>query len=278
MQPNPHHLAAIAAIVVVAVGTAAGDTTAATPGLASAELCLARAPKLAHPYAGLAGLQIAAADPSAISTADQAEFLFKLGLLEGHLLIGKALLDADEPRAALPHFGHPVRELYDDIHEALSARGLADFDTDLIALEAMVAAKPGDAATAQEFDAVMGIIAAARASVPAMLRAAEPFMLGVLGEIMETASEDYSEAVEHGRIEKPIEYHDARGYLLYAASEMARLEAMPALHGDATLTAFHGELAKARAIVEPLLPPERPLRSVADFKAIVGTARTIAKG
>lgn len=278
MQLNHRHVAGIAALAFVTFGTTAGDTRAGAPALFPAKLCLARPPKLAHPYASLAALQLAAANPSAISTEDQAEFLFKLGLLEGHLVIGKALLDINQPRAALPHFGHPVRELYDDVHDALPARGLADFDTDLIALEAMVAAKPRDPATAAKFDAVMGIVAAARASVPETLRDAEPFMLGILGEIMETASEDYSEAIERGRIEKPVEYHDSRGYLLYAASEMTRLEAMPAFHGDARLRAFRGELAKAQAIVGPLLPPERPLKSVADFKAIVRAAETITKG
>jgi hypothetical protein len=270
-----HRLAGAAGLVMLALDASAETARSGNP--LHAELCLARAPKLTHSYARLAVLHVAVADPAAISHEDQAEFLFKLGLLEGHLAIGKALLDINQPRAALPHFGHPVRELYNDIHESLPARGLADFDTDLIALEAMAAAKPTDPATAAKFDAVMRIVAAARATVPEALRNTENFMLGVLGDIMETAAEDYSEAIERGRIEKPVEYHDSRGYLLYAASEMARLEAMPALASDARLHAFHRQLVQAQAIVGPLLPPERPLKSVADFKAIVAAAKTIAK-
>jgi hypothetical protein len=269
-----HRLAGATALALLAVGPPAGF---AAPDSLYADLCVARVPKLAHPYARLAALQAAAADPAGISPEDHAEFLFKLGLLEGHLVIGKALLDIDQPRAALPHFGHPVRELYDDIHEALPARGLKDFDTDLIALEAMVAGKPNDAATAAKFDDVMRIVAMARATVPDTLRNAEPFMLGVLAEIMETASEDYNESIERGRIGKPVEYHDSRGYLLYGATEIARLEAVPAIKNDAKMNAFHAEFDKARAIVAPLLPPERPLKSVAQFKAIVVKARTIAK-
>ncbi len=256
-----HRLAGITALALLAVGPSAG---AAAPDLLHADLCLARVPKLAHPYARLAALQVAAADPAGISAEDHAEFLFKLGLLEGHLVIGKALLDINQPRAALPHFGHPVRELYDDIHEALPARGLKDFDTDLIALEAMVAAKPRDAATTAKYDDVMRIVAAARATVPDSLRNAEPFMLGVLAEIMETASEDYNESIERG--------------LLYAATEIARLEATATIKSDAKMKAFHAEFDRARAIVGPLLPPERPLKSVAQFKAIVAEAKTIAKG
>jgi hypothetical protein len=275
-----HRFAGIAAMALLAAGPSAigPSSGVAAPDPLHGDLCLARAPKLTHSYARLAALQLAAADPAGISAEDHAEFLFKLGLLEGHLVIGKALLDINQPRAALPHFGHPVRELYDDIHEALPARGLKDFDTDLIALEAMVAAKPTDAATMAKFEDVMRIVAAARATVPDRLRNAEPFMLGVLAEIMETSSEDYNESIESGRIEKPVEYHDSRGYLLYAATEIARLEAVPAIKSDARMKAFHAEFDKARAIVGPLLPPERPLKSVAQFKAIVAKAKAIAQG
>ena len=274
--------AGIAASAFFVLGALAGDVTVgftpadARPALGRTELCRARLPRLGHSYARLAALQIAADDPARISAQDEAEFLFKLGLLEGHLIIGKALLEIDQPRAALPHFGHPVRELYDDIHEALPARGLKDFDTDLIALEAMVAAKPGAAATAAKFDDVMAIVAAARATVPDALRNSEPFMLGVLGEIMETAAEDYNESIEQGRIEKPVEYHDSRGYLLYAANEIARLEAMPTIENGAKMKEFHRAFDEARAIVAPLIPPRRPLRSVADFKAIVARAKLVA--
>jgi hypothetical protein len=273
-----HRLAGATALASLAVFSSASAPSAgfAGPNLIEGELCLARSPRLSHPYARLAASQIAATDPAAISNEDHADFLVKLGLLEGHLVIGKALLEADQPRAALPHFGHPVRELYDDLHESFGARSIKEFAAELIALEAMVTAKPKDPAIAPKFAAVMDIVAAARATVPATLRQSEPFMLGVLGEVMEMASEDYSEAIEGGRIEKPVEYHDSRGYLIYAAGEMARLEAQSGRNGDARLKAFRGELVKAQAIVAPLLPPQKPVKTVAAFKGIVKSAKSIA--
>ncbi|MBA3896532.1 MAG: hypothetical protein H0X36_05245, partial [Sphingomonadaceae bacterium] len=132
---------------------AAGPTRAA-PALRpdfSAAVCNAHPPRLAHAYArGIQvvtpGSVIAAAD-SAISSEDHAELLFKLGLLEGHLLVGRELIDANQTQLALPHFGHPIRELYDDISGELARRGVTGFDGELIALEALAAGKPTDPAT-----------------------------------------------------------------------------------------------------------------------------------
>ena len=201
---------------------------------------------------------IRVAAPAAISNEDHAELLFKLGLLEGHLMVGRELIEANQPRLALPHFGHPVRELYDDIQGELKRRGVTPFDGELIALEALAAGKPRDPATMAKLDSVMRILAAVRATVPSGLLDNERFMLGVLGEVSAIAAEDYSEALEGGRIEKPVEYHDSRGYLSYAdKAARARLDEM-------------------RSIVGALIPPDRPTRSVAAFKGIVGQFKQAA--
>src|SRR5579885_738650 len=62
------------------------------------------------------------------SASDDVDFLFRLGMLEGHLLVGHELLKANQAALALPHFGHPVRELYDDIADYLAARKFPAFD------------------------------------------------------------------------------------------------------------------------------------------------------
>lgn len=68
---------------------------------------------LAAPFAIPTNARAAAPDP--------VDFLFRLGMLEGHLIIGHDLLRARHNALALPHFGHPVRELYDDIIDYLTA-------------------------------------------------------------------------------------------------------------------------------------------------------------
>jgi len=261
---------------------AAGPTGAA-PALRpdfSAAVCNAHPPRLAHAYArGIQvvtpGSVIAVAD-SAISSEDHAELLFKLGLLEGHLLVGRELIDANQTQLALPHFGHPIRELYDDISGELARRGVTGFDGELIALEALAAGKPTDPATTAQYDKVGAIIAAVRATVPAGLLDNERFMLGVLGEVATISAEDYSEAIEGGRIEKPVEYHDSRGYLAYADRELHRLEGRPALRGDPGLVLAREKLGEMRTVTAPLLPPERPVLSVAAYKAIVAQFKQAA--
>ena len=245
-------------------------------------ICTAKPPRLAHAWAdGIAplapGAILRVADVS-ISNADQAELLLKIGLLEGHLMVGRELILAGQPRLALPHFGHPVRELYDDIAGALPKRGVTPFDSELIALEALAAGRPGDPAMLAQYDKVVRILTALRATVPAGLLDHERFMLGVLGEVAVVASEDYSEAIEGGRIEKPVEYHDSRGYLAYASQELRRLESRPELRGSPRLSAARARLAEMQAIVGPLIPPERPLRSVSAYKAIVAQFRQASTG
>ena len=103
-----------------------------------------------------------------ITTEDQAELLFKLLLLEGHLGIAQALVAAGEVQLALPHYGHPVRELYDDIAPELQRRGLPGFDGALIRLEAVAAGSPGSAAFTAQYEAVQKAVAGLRATVPAL--------------------------------------------------------------------------------------------------------------
>jgi hypothetical protein len=275
------------AIVATGALVAAAGPTGAAPALRpeltpkfAATICNAHPPRLVHAYAKniefvAPGTIVPVAD-TAISNEDHAELLFKLGLLEGHLLVGRELIDAKQTKLALPHFGHPIRELYDDISGELQRRGVTGFDGELISLEALAAGKPTDPATTAQYQKVMGIIAAVRATVPAGLLDNERFMLGVLGEVATISSEDYSESIEGGRIEKPVEYHDSRGYLIYADKELRRLEARPDLRGSPNLAVARAKLGEMRAITGPLLPPERPIKSVAFYKTVVAQFKQAA--
>ncbi len=265
------------ATAIAASGAALAWPLQASPALRppfTATICTAKPPRLTHAYA--AGITITpsasiirVADPAAISNEDHAELLFKLGLLEGHLLVGRELVDAKRPQLALPHFGHPVRELYDDIQPELAKRGLSQFDGELIALEALAAGQPGAPAMTAQFDKVLAILAALRATVPAPLLDNERFMLGMLAEVAVVASEDYSQSIESNRIAKPVEYHDSRGYLAYADKELKRLESRPTLANSPRIKAARAKLTEMQAIVATLIPPTKPVKTVAQYKAIV---------
>lgn len=211
-------------------------------------------------------------------SSDDADFLFRLGLMEGHLIVGRDLVQADRPKPALPHFGHPVRELYDDIKDYLAAKKLPPFDTQLIALEAQVTKAPKSPATAAKFDQVIAAIHRARDATPAEVRASVPAMIGICADTLEAAAGEYGQSIEKGKIESLVEYHDSRGFVSYLDQELGRLDAQANGESDRGLIArFKAVVAKAQVIVAPLLPPDRPIKPVSEYRAIAAEARHLAK-
>jgi hypothetical protein len=221
---------------------------------------------------------IVAVDAKYGDADDATDFLFRLGMLEGHLMIGHDLLQAKQPSLALPHFGHPVRELYDDISDYLAKNKFPQFDGQLAALEASVAAAPDSADTEARYQAAIVTVHKAREIAPASLRASLPEMIQICSDTIDAASGEYGEGLEHGRIAVIVEYHDSKGYLEYVAQQLGE---MFAAHRDAAsqdlLDRFKAVLAKAQWIVEPLLPDPTPRASVGTYRAIAAEAAAIAK-
>jgi hypothetical protein len=230
--------------------------------------CAAAAPPRLAPEPGAT---LAAAEPG--DTADDADFLFRLGMLEGHLMIGRELLDAHQQALALPHFGHPVREIYDDIADYLTAHKFPPFDKQLAALEAQVAAHPDSPETRAKYDAMIATVHRARDLAPAEMRASIPAMIKLCSNVVDAASGEFGESIEQGRIAAIVEYHDSRGYLAYAAQQVAALApAQGDTSGKTLITRFDAVLAKAQWIVSDLLPGPDPRASVSDYRAIAAEA------
>ena len=210
--------------------------------------------------------------------ADDVDFLFRLGMLEGHLMVGHELLEAHQPSLALPHFGHPVRELYDDISDYLDAHKFPPFDKQLIALEAAVTAAPESPDTQAKYQAVIATVHKARELAPAELRASLPEMIRVCSDTIDAAAGEFGESLERGRVTAMIEYHDSRGFLEYVAQQIDELRAVnddPASQG--LLDRFKATLAKAQWIVGELLPSPTPRASVGQYRAVAAEAAKIAK-
>ncbi len=228
-------------------------------------------------FAGLAP-QPVFADPHYGSAGDDTDFLFRLGMLEGHLIVGHELLKAHQPALALPHFGHPVRELYDDMSDYLAEKKFPQFDKQLAELETAVKTAPESADTEAKYQAAIVTVHKARLLAPPELRASVPEMIQVCSAVMDAASGEFGESLERGRISVIVEYHDSRGYLEYVAQQLGDLTAE---HKDAksqdTFARFKAVLAKAQWIVEPLLPGPTPRASVGDYRAIAAEAAGIAK-
>lgn len=211
--------------------------------------------------------------------AQEADYLEKLGLLEGHLLVGRRLLDANESRLAVPHFGHPIRELYTWLEPRIAARRAPGFERELEAMEAY--AEGGGRGTGGAFAAAWEQLgpklAAAKAAVPPALRDSPRFMLHHLAMMAYDVASDYGESIERGRIVNIVEYHDSMGFLMYAAATAAAQEG----RGGAAAPAF----AEAGAVLEDLrrvaypelLPSSRPASSVSGVRARYDRIRAIAE-
>ncbi|MDO9709776.1 hypothetical protein [Paracraurococcus lichenis] len=206
-------------------------------------------------------------DASTPEAAD-ADYLEKVGLLEGHLIVGRRLLEAGQARLAVPHFGHPIRELYTWLEPRLAARRAPQFERELEVMEGW--AEGGNTGTNGRFgDAWTSLapkLAAAKRAVAPERLASPRFMLSHVAMMVYDVASDYGESIERGRIVNVVEYHDSMGFLAYAAQTAAEQRAA----GRAAT-----EWAEAADILEELrklaypelLPPGRLPTSVSSVRS-----------
>lgn len=226
--------------------------------------------------AAILGGAVLIGGPARATPADDVDYLFRLGMLEGHLMVGHELLKAGQNGLALPHFGHPVRELYDDIEDYVAAKKVAPFDTQLIKLEAAVAGDPASPQTEALYQATIATVQQARLAAPQALRDSLPQQIRICSDTIDAAAGEYGESLNRGRIDVLVEYHDSRGYLAYVAQQsdaLAKTHPAPAEQG--LIARFKAVLAKAQWIVDPLLPSPTPRASVGQYRAIATEAANV---
>ena len=214
--------------------------------------------------------------PALAAPPDDTDFLFRLGMLEGHLIVGHDLIRAGQNGLALPHFGHPVRELYDDIEDYVSAKRIPPFDAQLIKLEAAVASAPQSPQTEALYQAAIKTLHDARNAAPAAIRDSVPSMIKICSDTIDAAAGEYGESLNRGKIDVIVEYHDSRGFISYVAQAASDLAAShPDAASQSTLARFKAVLAKAQWIVDPLLPTASPRASVGQYRTIASEAAGI---
>ena len=205
------------------------------------------------------------------------DYLERIGLLEGHLLIGRRLLEAGQSRLATPHFGHPIRELYTWLEPRLAQRGAPQFERELEILERF--AESGGTGTggvfASAWESLQPKLAAAKAALPPQLRASPRFMLEHVAMIVYDVASDYGESIERGRVVNVVEYHDSMGYLMYAASVAAgQRRGGPGAEAWGEAAGVIEDLQKT--VYPDLLPSSRPPQSISAVRARYDRIREIA--
>ena len=217
--------------------------------------------------------RLADSTTGSVDVEDNLDLFEKLGLMEGHLLIGKALLDAKMQQAAMPHFGHPVRELYDYLKPVFAERHYPEFEADLKTLEQHAKNEPGAPVTTTSFNDVLKKIDGLRKTAPDKLMKSADFVTHGIALMVDAAASDLGESLDKGRIENILEYHDAMGFARYADNAVEKYKSVLGQRAAAiaketafTLTAFPA-----------LEAPDRPSRSVASVRAAADRVRAIAE-
>lgn len=194
-------------------------------------------------------------------------YIAQLLLIRGHLFVGKELYEAGRADDALPHYLHPLEEIYEELEPELAEHQAPRFKKELRALAEAVKAKQPAAEIARKQKAVLENVEAATRVIPAKERKSAGFAARVAVLVLKVATEEYEGAIENGRIANSVEYQDSRGFVAAGKAYLRRnekaLRAKDAQAYDSIVRAFT-DLDKAYPSV---VPPEKPLLTAGEFQA-----------
>jgi hypothetical protein len=186
-------------------------------------------------------------------------FAARVTLLRGHLLVGDELVRQQQWNAALPHFLHPTEEIYGDIKDQLAEYRVPPFDAALKTLSDVVKAKKG-ADYAKALKAVNDALAAADAGMKAKQANWPGFMVEAAVEALKAATGEYQQAVVGNRIAKPVEYQDARGFILQADRMIESVAPDLQQKDPAALGQVRAGLVELKKVFPSPMPPRTPVK------------------
>ncbi len=199
-------------------------------------------------------------------------FAVKIAELRGHLTIGNQLVKEGQWTAAMPHFMHPTEEIYGEIRGELKTYKVPPFETALKVLANVVKTKKGGEAYANALKTVNDALAAADAGLKAKQSDWTSFTLETAVELAKAAAGEYEEAIVDGRIGKPVEYQDARGFIWHAEAMIESVA--PALEKkDAeSLKKVRAAFADLKKAFPTAMPPQKP---VVDYGGVLSDVSRI---
>jgi hypothetical protein len=202
-------------------------------------------------------------------------FATRIALLRGHLLIGDELVKQQQWSAALPHFLHPTEELYADLKDKLEEYKIAPFDAALKTLSDVVKARrTADYAKAKK--SVDDALAAADAAMKDRTGDWPGFVVETAVEAFKTATGDYKEAIVDGKLAKPVEYQDARGFILQGERMIESVAPDLEKKNPEALAAVRAGLAELKKAFPTAMPPRAPVKDHAAVLADVGSIELAA--
>jgi hypothetical protein len=197
-------------------------------------------------------------------------FAARIALLRGHLLVGEQLVKQREWNGALPHFLHPAEEIYPEIKDHLAEYKVPPFDAALAALADTVKARKGGEAYATARKRVEEALTAADSGLREKQGDGWPsFVTEAAVEAIKAAAEEYGGAIIGGRIVKPVEYQDARGFIWEADRMIESVSPSLQIKDPAALKELRARLADLKKVFPTAVPPRAPVKDQAALLAMV---------
>jgi hypothetical protein len=201
--------------------------------------------------------------------AKDVDYMTKLGLMKGHLLVAQELLDKNQPKQAEPHIGHPVEEIYVDVEEQLNERKVKEFKTTLVSLQDLVKANPKAAKLKTDFTASMAAVDGAIATLPDNQRTQPAFVLQVVNGLLDAANAEYGAAIANGKISEVIEYQDSRGFVIYANNLYKTISPQMAKDNSEAHKAIEASMNELLKVWPSVIPPATPVKNPDEVTTLV---------
>lgn len=193
--------------------------------------------------------------------AKDIDYMTKLGLMKGHLIVAQELLDLNQPKQAEPHIGHPVEEIYVDVEDQLNQRKVKEFKTTLVNLQDLVKSNPKDSKVKTNFTTSMQSVDRAIAALPETQRTQPSFVLQVINGLLDSANSEYGAAVADGKITAAIEYQDSRGFVLYADELYKSISSQVAKDQPEADKAIQASMAQLKKTWPSVIPAAKPVNT-----------------
>ncbi|BAY33892.1 hypothetical protein NIES2107_57950 [Nostoc carneum NIES-2107] len=203
--------------------------------------------------------------------AKDVDYMTKLGLMKGHLLVAKELLDQNKPKQAEPHIGHPVEEIYVDVEEQLNERKVKEFKSSLVSLQDLVKSNPKNPKLKTDFTTSVQAVDGAIASLPEAQRSKPGFVLQVINGLLDAANSEYGAAIANGKIAAAIEYQDSRGFVVYANDLYKSIASQVAQTSPEANKAIEASFADLVKVWPAAIPPASPVKTPEDVTKLIKT-------
>ncbi|MBD2455853.1 helix-hairpin-helix domain-containing protein [Nostoc sp. FACHB-87] len=203
--------------------------------------------------------------------AKDVDYMTKLGLMKGHLLVAQELLDKNLPKQAEPHIGHPVEEIYVDVEDQLNERKVKEFKTTLVSLQDLVKSNPKNAKVKTDFTASVESVDGAIAVLPEAQRTKPGFVLQVINGLLDAANSEYGAAIADGKIAAAIEYQDSRGFVVYADDLYKSISSQVAQSSPDANKAIEASFSDLVKVWPSAVPPAKPVKTPVEVTQLIKT-------